>query len=356
MTVTVDRDQLRSALARVKPAVARNPAQPILSGVHIDTAAGTIRATDLDRHITATGVTFDGDPTTTVVPHTQMAALIERCPAGHITIDGDTDTIELRAGRITAHLRTLPAAEWPQLPQVTGQPVKLDDEWQAIQAVLHAYDTDPGAAILRNIEMAGGNVSAMTRYYLATRTIDDDAIDLVMPGDLCSVVAKACPDGPVELTVDGRWMQLAAADTTWHAVLPEGDFVTWRNMLPTVRPLRFTVDRGELLDALAVIDTIGPDPTNGAIARFLVVDDHVAITGRNPEIGDTEVVVDATGIDLGDEASARVTFRTDFLRRILGEFAGDIVFEGVEAGGLKPWIVTQGRLTQLLMPVRDKRP
>jgi DNA polymerase III sliding clamp (beta) subunit (PCNA family) len=349
VNITVDRDHLKAALARTKPAVGRN-GLPVLTGVRIDPDAASLTTTNLDLAIT-TELDTDGTGDPIVVPHERLAALVGSCPDGTVTLEADADELTVTAGHVTAHLRLLPLDGWPQLPAVEGEAHKLSPgDWAGIGAIQFARAADSGDK-LANCEIAGGNATTCDHYRLATRSGIDPALDVVLPGHLIdAVVATKAPE--VELTIGVHWFHLRADLTTWSAVRPDDGYVTWANLIPADRPVRLAFERDAVLEALGTVSSVGidADTSKDAVVVFLDVGPEGAtLTARHREIGDVTVALDVEASGL--EGSFWVAFNATYLTAALRSCAMSTVrLEGVD--DKKPWIITEAAVRLLIMPFR----
>jgi DNA polymerase III sliding clamp (beta) subunit (PCNA family) len=353
VNITVDRDHLKAALARTKPAVGRN-GLPVLTGVRIDPDAASLTTTNLDLAIT-TELDTDGTGDPIVVPYERLAAIVARCPAGNVLLTSDDDVLTIAAGRSTATLRLLPAGEWPTLPKPNGEPQKLGDDWAAWRSVMHARSVDVSRPTLCHLHLGAGRVFASDSYRAAWHPTTLDVGDLPVPAQLVAAAGNA---EVTTLTVDdSRWIHLADETTTWSAVRGEYDRLHVDHMVPAERPQHITVGRQSLADAIGLVDALGGDSfekdgrrVTTEHVRLTSSDDGLHVTGRAREVGEADAILDAEVVGEVD-----ALFAISYLGATLAAASSDTVtLEGVDE--LKPWLLVDGDLTQLLMPIREARP
>ena len=132
MKLSVPRDSLSAALQLVGRAVSTRGTLPSLGGILLDRRRGplTLRATDMEL-----GLTQHARPTSNVEqrghrPAARAACSPMSCAAcrrGEVTLElrGEQRDVEIAAGGARFHLRTLPAEDFPRLPELEGEAVRL---------------------------------------------------------------------------------------------------------------------------------------------------------------------------------------------------------------------------------------
>ena len=258
----INRDTLKAALDRVKPAVSTRPQLAVLSCVRIDRHGVT--ATDLDLTITAP-LTADGR-IDVVVPHAALSALVARLPDGPVGLDLDGTDLRVTAGRTKATLRCAAVADWPKLDPVTGDKVTLAGDWYAVGRVLHAASVDPGRPILCHAHIGGGWAEATDSYRTARHPVDCGLDVMIHAAHLRAVVA-ATGDGPVDVCTDGRRWSITGDGCTWRGSCLAGDYPNVAGVIPADPPLSLTVPRDELVDALATVALFGEQMAAGRVVR-----------------------------------------------------------------------------------------
>src|SRR5688500_13259642 len=129
MKLTVSRDDLSSALQLVGRAVSSRGTLPSLGGILLDASNGslTLRATDMELAMTRTlevGAESDG---TALLPGRLLGDVVRSLPPGDVSLEvrSEQRDVELAAGGARFHLRTLSAEDFPRLPELEGEAVKL---------------------------------------------------------------------------------------------------------------------------------------------------------------------------------------------------------------------------------------
>lgn len=354
MIVRIERDVLRAALAKVKPAVGKH-SLPSLVGVMITaTDVITFTATNLDVHITCGVDGTAGTAGRALVPFDRLAALAAKCPAGAVALEYANEELTVHAGPVTAVLRCIPPEGFPSIPElVDATEHKLDDDWRAIGRTLHALSENDSRPNLCNVRISEQRVSCTDSFRMARHAVSLDG-DLLLPPAPIKAATAQCPNGPVVLRFDERRFELEADGTVWSGSLSQADYPTNSQMdrlWPAETACTFRVDCIELTDALKVIGVVGAGESDGktmsyVLSQLTVGGDLVAVSSKATDVGNVNVEIDAK-----TSGEVDVAFNGNLLAQLLGA----LVEENVELKGndsLKPWISVDGGLEQLIMPVR----
>jgi DNA polymerase-3 subunit beta len=154
---------------------------PVLSGVRLETGNDQLRVvgTDLDLTIqVAVGVSVTR-PGVVVAPGRLVTDIIRALDPGAVTVESDDDDDELRisSGRSHFSVRTHPAGDFPRLPPISGEAVKLPATGltEALRQVVRAASSEDSRPILTGVLMAaeqgGLRLVATDSYRLAVRDL-----------------------------------------------------------------------------------------------------------------------------------------------------------------------------------------
>ena len=158
MKVTTPRDQFLSSLQLAGRAVSARSTLPSLGGILFTAAEGalTLRATDMEMGISlqvpAANVESDG---AVLLPGRLVVDVARSLPAGDVTLElrPEQRDVELTAGDARFHLRTLPAEDFPRLPDLDGDAARLPAGTLAetIERVARAASRDEVRPILTGV-------------------------------------------------------------------------------------------------------------------------------------------------------------------------------------------------------------
>ena len=158
MKLSVPRDSLSGALQLVGRAVSSRGTLPSLGGILLIAADGklTLRATDMEMAITRTldDASPDGDGSV-LLPGRLFTDVVRSLPPGDVSLElrAEQRDVEIASGAARFHLRTLPAEDFPRLPEVEGETVRLPGVplAETIELVARAASRDEVRPILTGV-------------------------------------------------------------------------------------------------------------------------------------------------------------------------------------------------------------
>jgi DNA polymerase-3 subunit beta len=380
-----ERDVLLDALTTAGRAIAsRGGALPVLSGVRMETTGDQLRVvgTDLDLTIQVSagvGVTATG---VVVAPGRLVTDIVRALDPGAVTVESDDDNDELRitSGRSNFSVRTHPAGDFPRLPPVSGDAVKLPATGlaEALRQVVRAASSEDSRPILTGVLMAaeqgGLRLVATDSYRLAVRDLPGIGVlkedqRVLVPSraltELQRLLSSAAKGAPAS---DDGADSVAAADAGPAAVLRlgehdatfelgsvklttrliEGDFPNYRQLIPKDYPNSLIVGRDALLDAVRRVKLMVRDPNTPV--RIAMRSDGIELTVITQDWGQATEEVDAKY----EGAEMVVAFNPNYLIDGVEAITSDEVqletLDALKPATLKP---TEGSdYLYLLMPVR----
>lgn len=365
----MERDDLRAALAKVKPAVTKLNTMPALRGVllTLGPAGATFAACDMDQRITTVADCAVHAPGRVLVPHERLAQLAAKAKPGalHLELD-DADgelTVTTSGGRVVATLRTMAADEFPVWPQQHGEPVSLTNDWPAILNVMHARSKDVSRPELTHVTIGGGYTFTTDTYRCARQPVAVEFDHLLLPGATVAAVATVVGDDSsgLAIVVDGESFTLEHDRTQWSgrtmpAKYKAGDLASMYD-----RPMdqHVTLNLAELVDAIEACGAIGTEQRTGkdgntyqsTIIQMRGADGSgvLSLTGSSSEYGKVEASVDAQVI--GD---VDADFNGTYLLDALGQCESDeITVDLIDHA--KPCKIVDDELELLVMPTMGLR-
>ena len=417
MKFRCERDVLLDALTTAGRAIAsRGGALPVLSGVRLEAMGHELRVvgTDLDLTIQVVVGVAVARPGVVVAPGRLVTDIVRALDAGAVTVESDEDNDELRisSGRSNFSVRTHPAGDFPRLPPITGDAVRLPATGltEALRQVVRAASNEDSRPILTGVLMAaeqgGLRLVATDSYRLAVRDLPGIGIlredqRVLVPSRalaelqrLLSSAAKAGPGsapvvavappaasvafssgdgdddghGDSESESAGTGASVASVDDGPAAVLRlgdhdatfelgavklttrliEGDFPNYRQLIPANYPNSLIVGREALLDAVRRVKLMVRDPNTPV--RIALRSDGIELTVITQDWGQATEEVDAKY----EGAEMVVAFNPNYLIDGVEAITSDEVqletLDALKPATLKP---TEGSdYLYLLMPVR----
>ena len=275
-------------------AVSAKPSHPILSGVLLTAAAGTLKATgyDLELGITSTIEASVETPGSTVVPYRTLLELTSRMEATEaISLAIDGTQLKLTSTSGSYSLAVEDAADYPQLPAVA-----VGDDYtdlSALAAVLPAASSDAAKQVLTGVHMhaALGNLrmAATDGHRLSIVNIESTALFSAIIPARCLALIKQ----PAAIAFDNQHVSLTFVDgTTIISRTLAGTYPNVQQLIPETFDYSITINRVQLLNALQRVAVIGTnviklDAQSKTLTLSAEVDansgiESIAITGSLP--------------------------------------------------------------------------
>lgn len=363
MKFRAERTALADAVSTAQRAVgSRGGATPAMGGIKVTLGHGSVEFVGTDRELTirvAVAAAVDGTGEA-VLPARLLSDIISRIDADTVTVDFVGDDVAISAGRFSTELRTLPAADFPQVPVPTATGVKITGAAfaDALRQVVPAASKEEARPILTGVLLAahedGLRMVATDSYRLAMRDLDGlgevaaDRRPLVNAKAL-GEVQRITGDSDLEVVLDERDVTFRIGAVTVTSRLIEGAFPDYKDLIPSDYPNRLVVSREALAGAVSRVRLVAQG-RDAAPISLQMGPDGVELSARAQDVGEAHESVDATftGTEL------KVAFNPQYLLEGLDAAGTDeVALETIEP--LKPAVLrgvgTEG-FVYLLMPVR----
>ena len=304
MRITTNVKTLRDRLAIVGRVAVKKPPVPTLAGVllvwdeNADAAASLRYAecTSLDMTVRCGQV---GTGISTVVDHELMSKTIAALPASVQEIEVEiSEVMTISAGRVTASLPMMDAAEWPEARQVPDgmTPVPAAFLSRALAATLLSAATDTGRPALAGVHVVVDDDDVTLessdgyRAHRAslTQTGDDvvgHRLDVIVPRAACVVLATL----PIEQigVMDGVLCAVGGDVTMWTRTI-HGTFPQLERVLQPSREspnrCRITGDALATLQSAVRLAQLYSAPKGASTtprARFVLGTDGLLVTAQH---------------------------------------------------------------------------
>ncbi len=385
MKFRCERDSLVEALSTAGRAVSSRTSTAVaLGGLRLEVSGNhlSVVGTDVDLtvHVSteAIGIT-DG---VCVAPAKLLADIVRSLEPGAVTVDANSDKVEIGAARSHFGLRTYPADDFPSLPEPPAPAtfISATSLASSLRQVVRAASNDDARPLLTGVliapEGSGVRLVATDSYRLALRDIEGS--DALAEGTAILVPARALmelqrlsalsgagkdaastsetageeksqrTESAVGLSIGEHEVTFTSGEVKVSTRLLEGTYPDYRQLIPAEYPNRLHVGKDSLLDALRRVRLLVRDNTTPV--RLSMRQGGVDLTVVSQEVGDASETVDADFA--GDELT--IAFNPTYLIDGVEAVAGDeVLLETVDA--TKPATVRSGEQTNfryLLMPVR----
>jgi DNA polymerase-3 subunit beta len=359
-----ERDTLADAIATAQRAVAARPgALPVLSGLRVSTAEGGIELVGSDLELTIrveAKANVEGEGSA-VVPARLLSDIVRKLEPGTVTMEFGDDDARIEAGRASFALRTLPAADFPRLPEVSGTGVRVEAGAlaEALRQVVPAASRDDARPILTGVLLtaSGGGLRlvATDSYRLAVRDLQgvtqflEEGQRVLVAGRGLAEVQRLLGEGEIEVVLAEREVVFRVGTTEVTARLIEGDFPNYEQLIPSGYPNRLTVSRDVIHAAVERVRLVGQGRDTAPI-RLAMTAEGLELSAVAQDVGEAHESVEAKyeGSDL------TVAFNSQFLLEgIEAAGATEVVVESIDP--LKPAVLRatdNADYLYLLMPVR----
>ncbi len=342
MIFSCETQDLNSALGIVSHSLAVRSPKPVLEGVLVESCEGGIRLTCTDGTLgiettISAEVSEDGR---CVLPGKLFCEAVRKMPAGKLNFSMTPKlqaTVSCMSFRMT--LTGMDAIEYPELPEVDGERFAMSQGVlrDMIGGALFATAVDESRPILTGclLEMTGDSISivALDGFRLAIRREavrgPEHNVQTVLGGRALTEISRILADGEEELTfnVGKSHTEFILGETRIIARSLEGEFIRYRQILPTDWKTQTVVNRRELESAIDRASLIAREGKSNLV-RFSIEGDELVVTS-NSETSDTEERIPGETQGSGLVIAFNIRYITDVLKvlsedRVLMRFNSNV--------------------------------
>jgi len=266
----LERDVLAEAVAWTARTLPNRPTVPVLAGLRIDAADGSVTFSSFDYEVSGR-VTVEAevaDPGTVLVSGRLLADIARSLPSRPVDVTSDGTKVVITCGSARFTLQTLPVEEYPELPALPESSGAVDAALlaEAVSQVAVAAGRDDMLPTLTGIrvEIEGEKVTlaATDRYRLAVRELtwrperpEVSAIALVPARTLVDTARTLAAEGEVALALGGgandSLIGLAAGGRRTTSRLIDGEWVpNYRRLFPAETATVARVEMSALVEAV----------------------------------------------------------------------------------------------------------
>jgi len=305
-------------------------------------SGGVLSGSDLEIRI---DVEVEADPSLTVLlPRDRLQAILGSVTADkitEITLTPDGTSCVISAGRGTWTLPTEDAAEYPMWEPLAAKPITrmpADQFCRAVKGVVFAADKESSryalSAVL--IEVAGDVVTfvATDGRRLASVTCEhDQAVDdstTLVPAramDIIGRLAKNAGEAGVQLEATGKELVATIGTARVTALLVEGRFPKWRDVLPKREAKTTVVSRSDIFSATEAAEICTSEASRGVDYGFA---DGIRLHGQSGEKGESSITCDV--LEAGEKCQVKLDpkFVLQWLNGISGDSEPNVEIEAVD--------------------------
>jgi len=336
MKITCQTDDLKKALQAVQRAVASKGILPVLSNILMTTEhnqgqylklVGTDLEIGIESHLDAQVL----ESVHTTLPAKKLLEIVSKFPDETISFDfKQNETVSLAGHKLTFDLNTLPADDFPKLPQTQRDKVlelNLLNFTQAIRQTSFAAATDSAKTILTgiNLQIDQGQLrmASTDGYRLAIRTLslqqDTDAFNLIIPKRTLVELEKLVKQDAQEtilMSVSNNHVVFESQDKVLTSRLIEGKYPDYNKILPRQFERKVWLETRPFLAAVERVSIMASEQTH--VVTFDIQPQIMSISaGAEQGRAKEELDIKSEGEPLS------ISFNAQYLIEVLRTYAED---------------------------------
>jgi DNA polymerase-3 subunit beta len=247
---------------------------------------------------TLTDTSVEGDGTV-LLPGRLLGDVVRSLPQGDVglALRPEARDVEVTAGSARFHLRTLPVDDFPRLPEAEGEPVNLPAAplAETIERVARAASRDEVRPILTGVLVSAeeGTLTmvATDSYRLSVKQTElerpiSERLEANVPAralrELARIIGQDGTD-EVAIAISRNQAVFEAGNATLSSRLIEGQFPSWRQLIPESFENEVRLQREELLEVTRRISQLAQ---RNAPLRFAFAEGELTVAAETPDVGD----------------------------------------------------------------------
>lgn len=385
MKFQIGRKELLEALKRVQPAVANRSTLPILGGIKLEAAGGTVtlEATDLEFAIRleAEAESSDGHGSV-VVPAKSFIKAVKAVADSSVTVEihdeDDRKTVDVSCEKRKVTIESFSAGDWPDIAGgIDWKPVcriEAADLANALGRVSLCASTDEARPILTGVQfnLGGGGdkakVVATDSYRLGVASLDIEPLGEA-PGSSPILPARVLKALARELDSHDGWavmylgtagqadhqrvlFEFSLGSISWIMRQIEGEFPNWKALLPEdTAGSGFEYDSKELANAVKGASELRSEK---ATPVRLVLGDSCALRMAEGQVETTTETLEGATYHPDGVGPLEIAFNPDFLLDGISFMGNGTGLMRITAAAKPALFVGHDDSRYLLMPVRTK--
>jgi len=365
LKLTTKRTELVAKLSIVSRAVSTRAATQALSGILLNASDSgvTLTATDGEMGLRTEMESEVNGAGTTLLPGRLLAELARSLGDESVEIElreSERD-VEIRSGGSSFHLRTLPAEDFPHLPDEGEQPLKIPAAALAetVELVARAASRDDMRPVLTGVLVSASGqemtMVATDSYRLAVKRTELESpiggeLEANIPAKALRELGRLVGAGEVEevaVSLLSNQALFRAGTILLNTRLIDGQFPNFRQLLPESYEHDVRLPREEFLDVARRVSQLAQ---RNAPLRLAFSQGELKISASTPDVGDAEETMPAAF----EGEPLEIGFNPEFLRDGIESLGGDEVMlrliSPLRPGLLQP--VDNEDFRYLVMPIR----
>jgi DNA polymerase-3 subunit beta len=366
MKFSVSREKFIGSLGVAARGVSTRSAIQTLAGVRLEAGSNGVelQATDMELGIRVTAEASVEREGTVVLPGRLLLDVVRSLPKDDLSLEyrSSEGDVEVVSGPSRFHLRTLPADEFPKLPEVGDASIMRVPAGafvETIGRVARSASRDETRPHLTGVLVSAAErelrMVATDSYRLSVKeTSLDDALDGTLEAnvpartlqELARISASEGGD-QIEIAALEHQVIFRVGDVTLSSRLVEGRFPNYKQLLPEAFEHELHLNGPEVSEVVRRISLLAQ---KNAPLRMRFSEGTLEVSAQTPDIGEAS---ESLPVPFNGEA-LEIGFNPEFLRDGLESAESeDLVFKLISP--LRPGLIQsgdEGGFIYLVMPIR----
>jgi DNA polymerase III subunit beta len=306
MKIICTQENLKTGLSVVGRIISNSNTLPILNNLLLKTENGLLKvsATNLEIAITnSIRCKIEEEGSVTVSSKT-LIDLVNSLPNKNISIESRENSLFVEAENYHTNIKTLPADEFPLIPEVEGQTELLINSQEiktALDQVVFAASTNQTQPEISGILFAGDGqnirIAATDRYRLAEKTLSlpkpfGAITEVIIPQKTCVEISRIIGNqkGDVELRFSETQVAVSFNETQIISRLVDGQYPDYRQIIPTSFQATAVAEKSALVSALRAAAVFGHN-SNSVNVEFFQDKQQMVLTAESSDLGKSSVEI-----------------------------------------------------------------
>jgi DNA polymerase III subunit beta len=366
MKFSASREQFMTALGIAVRGVSTRSAIQTLAGVRLSTEGGRLelQATDMELGVRVNAEAAMERDGTVVLPGRLLLDVVRSLPKDELSLEyrSSEGDVEVVSGPSRFHLRTLPADEFPKLPEVGDASIMRVPATAFVETVgrvARSASRDETRPHLTGVLVSASErelrMVATDSYRLSVKETSLDealegSLEANVPARTLQELARIAPqgdNGKIDIAALEHQVIFRVGDVTLSSRLVEGRFPNYRQLLPQSFEHELRVSGPELLEVVRRISLLAQ---KNAPLRMRFSEGALEVSAQTPDIGEASesLPVPFAGEEL------EIGFNPEFLRDGLESAESDeLILKLISP--LRPGLIQSGDdggFIYLVMPIR----
>ena len=325
---------LSEAVLKVIKASASKTTNPILEGIKLKACDDSLTLTATDNEITIektipADVKIEGE---VVIPGKFFAEFVKKLSNEQIELSlTEKKLLKIKYTDSEGFLQCLNVQEFPTI-KTLDNPEKIiimqNDLRELINKTIFSVAIDDARPILKGclFEIAGGEMTSVAldgfRLALVHKQIKSTSADFsfIVPARSLNEISKLLEDNDedIEIFIQKNYLMISLGSTKVVTRLLDGDFINYRQVIPSNTTSTITINKKQLEDGLERASLLAKMDKNNLV-KFEIRDKLLTITSQS-DIGNVteNITISLEGRDLSIAFNAR--YVSDCLRNIEDDF------------------------------------